>query len=128
MVFHPLNYNFVFSDSDSSFESSLGCKFVADYTRKIGKINFKTNLTGFYSYEDIDYSNWQWTNSFSYTLWKAIGVGFDFGLRGNKQEAFNAGSGLIEFVNAGNSADDFELSDTDNKIQSFWNLGLSYAF
>jgi len=124
VVFHPLNYNFVFSSSDTVFESSLGCKFVADYTRNIGKINFKTNLTGFYSYEDIDYSNWQWTNSFSYTLWKALGVGFDFGLRGNKQEAYNYGIGLGNFTADSLSLEDFD----DNKIQSFWNLGLSYAF
>ena len=124
VVFHPLNYNFIFSDTDGAvFESSLGCKVVADYTRKIGAINFKTNLSAFLSYEDTDYSNWQWTNGFSYSLWKKIGVGFDFGLRGNKQEAFNAGSGLT-LANAA----DFKLEDTDNKIQTFWNLGLSYAF
>lgn len=127
VVVHPLNYNFVFSEGDSQFESSLGAKIVADYTRKIGAISFKTNLSAFLSYEDADYSNWQWTNGFSYTLFKKIGVGFDFGLRGNKQEAFNAGSGLTEFINAGNT-DAFELEDTDNKVQSFWNLGLSYAF
>ena len=30
VVFHPLNYNFVFSDSDYNYESSLGCKVLAD--------------------------------------------------------------------------------------------------
>lgn len=123
VVIHPLNYNFIFSDGSSEFESSLGAKIVADYTRKMGAINFKTNLSAFLSYEDGDYSNWQWTNGFSYTLFKKIGVGFDFGLRGNKQEAFNAGSGLT----AENAAD-FSLEDTDNVLQSFWMLGLSYAF
>ncbi len=123
VVVHPLNYNFVFSDSDVEFESSLGAKIVADYTRKIGAINFKSNLTAFLSYEDSDYSNWQWTNGFAYTLWKKIGVGFDFGLRQNKQEAFNAGSGRTPENSAA-----FSLGDTDNKLQSFWLLGLSYAF
>lgn len=95
VVIHPLNYNFVFSDNDTVFESSLGAKIVADYTRSIGAINFKTNLSMFQSYKSSDYSNWTWTNSFSYTLWKSIGVGFDFGLRQNKQEAvnFNLASG-----------------------------------
>ena len=49
VVIHPLNYNFVFSDEDAIFESSLGAKIVADYTRKIGKVNFKTNLSMFQS-------------------------------------------------------------------------------
>jgi len=123
VVVHPLNYNFVFSDSDFNFESSLGAKIVADYTRKIGAINFKSNLSAFLSYEDSDLSNWQWTNGFSYTLWNKIGVGFDFGLRQNKQEAFNADSGRT----AANTLN-FSLEDTDNVIQSFWLLGLSYAF
>jgi len=89
VVIHPLNYNFVFSNEDTIFESSLGAKIVADYTKQIGPINFKTNLSLFQSYETSDLSNWTWTNSFGYTLWKMIGVGFDFGLRSNKQEAVN---------------------------------------
>ncbi len=56
---------------------------------KLGAVNFKTNLSMFQSYKSGDYSNWTWTNSFGYTLWKMIGVGFDFGLRSNKQEALN---------------------------------------
>ena len=35
VVIHPLNYNFVFSKGESVFESSLGAKIVADYTRQI---------------------------------------------------------------------------------------------
>ncbi len=119
VVLHPANYNFVFSDGSSSYESSLGCKVVADYTRRIGDISFKTNFTGFLSYQDIDYANWQWTNGFSYQLWKMIGVGFDFGLRGNKQEAFNY---LADATTT--TLEDFD----DNKIQTFWTLGLSYSF
>ena len=118
VVVHPLNYNFVFRDNDTVFESSLGAKIVADYTRSIGAINFKTNLSVFQSYKSSDYSNWTWTNSFSYTLWKMIGVGFDFGLRQNKQEAvnFNLANG-----NVGTTFD-----NVDNKLQSYWTIGLSY--
>ncbi|WP_025742188.1 DUF3078 domain-containing protein [Aquimarina pacifica] len=123
VVVHPLNYNFVFSEGDSVFESSLGAKIVADYTRKIGAINFKTNLSAFMSYEDADYSNWQWTNSFAYTLWKKIGVGFDFGLRSNKQEALNY---AIAQIADGDTVP--TLENVDNELQTFWNLGMSYSF
>ena len=122
VVIHPANYNFVFSDSGSEFESSLGAKVVADYTRQIGPINFKSNLSAFLSYEDSDLSNWAWNNSFSYTLWKKIGVGFDFGLRSNRQEAFN-------FALAQDpTATDITLDNVDNDLQTFWTLGLSYNF
>ena len=114
VVIHPANYNFVFADGDSVFDSSFGAKIVADYTRKIGAISFKTNLSTFQSYKSGDLSNWTWTNGFSYKLWKMIGVGFDFGLRSNKQEAAN-----FQGV---------ELEDADNKTQSYWTLGLSYSF
>lgn len=114
VVIHPLNYNFVFADNDAAFESSAGAKIVADYTRQIGAINFKSNFSTFQSYEDSDLSNFTWTNSFSYTLWKMIGVGFDFALRSNKQEAANA-----QLV---------PLKDADNKLQSYYTVGLSYKF
>jgi hypothetical protein len=114
VVVHPLNYNFVFSKGDTVFESSLGAKIVADYTRQLGAINFKTNFSAFQSYKSGDYSNWTWTNSFGYTLWKMIGVGFDFGLRNNKQEAANATGTTLAAV--------------DNKIQSYYTLGMSYKF
>ncbi|WP_405574290.1 DUF3078 domain-containing protein [Winogradskyella sp. Asnod2-B02-A] len=114
VVIHPLNYNFVFAENDAAFESSAGAKIVADYTRQIGAINFKSNFSTFQSYEDSDLSNFTWTNSFSYTLWKMIGVGFDFALRSNKQEAANA-----QLV---------PLKDADNKLQSYYTVGLSYKF
>ena len=68
VVIHPLNYNFVFSDEDTIFNSSLGAKIVADYTKQIGAVSFKSNLSMFQSYESGDLSNWTWTNSFAYTL------------------------------------------------------------
>ncbi|WP_298352895.1 DUF3078 domain-containing protein [uncultured Dokdonia sp.] len=121
VVVHPLNYNFVFSDNDAVFESSLGAKIVADYTRQIGQIAFKSNLSAFASYKSSDLSNWTWTNGFAYTLWKKIGVGFDFGLRGNKQEALNFAQIAQEDTTLG-------FDNIDNQVQSYWVLGLSYSF
>jgi len=121
VVIHPLNYNFVFADDDLIFESSLGAKIVADYTKAIGKLNIKSNLSVFQSYEDSDLSNWTWTNSFGYTIWKNIGLGFDFGLRDNKQEAVN-----YQVNTLGNEGINFE--NVDNDLQSFWTFGISYKF
>ncbi len=121
VVVHPLNYNFVFSSEDNIFDSSMGAKIVADYTRKIGAINFKTNFSTFQSYETSDLSNWTWTNSFSYTLWKMIGVGFDFGLRSNKQEALNYAINTLGDTGA-------TFDSIDNDLQTYYTLGLSYSF
>lgn len=122
VVIHPLNYNFVFSKSDAVFESSLGAKIVADYTKKIGAINFKTNLSMFQSYKSGDLSNYTWINSFGYTLWNGIGLGFEFGLRNNKQEALN-------YALTGPTPDPTVTFDTvDNKLQTYFLVGLNYAF
>lgn len=123
VVIHPLNYNFVFSKGDAVFESSLGAKIVADYTKKIGAVNFKTNLSMFQSYKSSDFSNWTWTNSFGYTLWKKIGVGFEFGLRDNKQEALDHALSLSPVPSPTPTFDNI-----DNKLQSYWMFGLNYAF
>ncbi len=123
VVMHPLNYNFVFSSEDTIFESSLGAKIVADYTKQIGAVSFKSNLSLFQSYKSSDLSNWTWTNSFSYSLWKMIGVGFDFGLRNNKQETLNY------VVNNAPTPDPSATFDSiDNELQTYWTLGLSYKF
>jgi hypothetical protein len=114
VVIHPLNYNFVFSSGETVFNSSLGAKIVADYTKTFGKLNIKSNFSTFQSYEDSNLSNWTWTNSLGYNFWKNIGLGFDFALRDNKQEAAN-----FQGVS---------LEDADNDLQSFWTFGLSYKF
>jgi hypothetical protein len=118
VVLHPGNYNIIFSNSESSFTSSSGAKMVADYTATHNKISVKSNFSMFQSYKDGNLSNWNWTNSLGYKLWKGIGLGFDFGLRNNKQEALN--NALISNVNT-------TFSTLDNKIQSYWLFGLSYS-
>lgn len=114
VVMHPANYNTIFSKGETVFTSSPGAKLVADYTATHGKISVKSNLSMFQSYKDGDLSNWTWTNSFGYKIFKKIGLGFEFGLRDNQQEAANS-QGVA-------------LVDADNKLQSFWLFGLSYAF
>ncbi|MCH7524590.1 MAG: DUF3078 domain-containing protein [Bacteroidetes bacterium] len=121
VVIHPLNYNFVFSNEDAIFESSIGAKIVVDYTKKIGAVNFKTNLSMFQSYKSSNLSNWTWANSFSYTFWKNIGVGFDFGLRNNKQEALNYAINTLGDATA-------TFDNVDNNLQTYWIFGLSYSF
>ncbi|NJX15284.1 DUF3078 domain-containing protein [Tamlana crocina] len=121
VVIHPLNYNIVFADNDAVFDSSLGAKIVADYTRQLGAVNFKTNFSTFQSYKSGDLSNFTWTNSFSYTLWKMIGVGFDFGLRSNKQEALN-------YALAQDPPTATGFDDVDNKLQTYYTVGVSYKF
>lgn len=110
VVIHPLNYNWVFADEDIMFNSSLGAKVVADYKRKIIKgLNWKSNLSAFISYENNDYSNWTWINSFS-TAYKGIGLGLEVGLRGNKQEALAIDS-----------------ERTDNPLQTYYIFGITYS-
>ncbi len=109
VVIHPLNYNFVFANDSLNFESSLGAKIVADYTKELVKgVNWKTNLSIFQSYKSSDLSNWTWVNSFGFQVFKGIGVGLELGLRSNKQESLAAGL-------------------TDNPLQSYYVAGLSYS-
>jgi hypothetical protein len=116
VVIHPANYNFVFSSGDAQYDSTFGAKVVADYTKSFGGLNLKSNLSVFMSYEGSNYSNYTWTNSFSYTFWKSVGVGFDFGLRKNKQEALNY---------ALDTDPDASFDSIDNDLQSYWLLGLN---
>ena len=125
VVVHPLNYNFVFSNTDAVYESSLGAKILVDYTKSFGKLNLKSNLSAFQSYESSDLSNWTWINSLGYTVWKNIGVGFEFGLRGNKQESLAA---AIDAATAAMSTEVPTFDTVDNKTQSYWLFGLNYNF
>ncbi|MFD1062713.1 DUF3078 domain-containing protein [Winogradskyella litorisediminis] len=114
VVIHPLNYNFVFGDNPV-FESSLGAKIVADYNGTIFKdIQFRSNLSVFQSYDTSDLSNWTWINSFSYSIFKNIGVGAEFGLRSNRQEAANF-QGTT-------------LAAADNDLQTYSTIGITYKF
>lgn len=122
VVIHPLNYNFVFADNDAVYQSSAGAKILVDYTRKLGPVNFKTNFSTFQSYENSDLSNWTWINSFGYTLWNGIGLGFEFGLRSNKQEALANELAQVPAIIPTPSFD-----TVDNPIQSYWLFGLSYS-
>ncbi len=123
VVIHPLNYNFVFAEDDATYQSSLGAKIVVDYTRQIGAINFKTNFSTFQSYETSNLSNWTWINSFGYTLWKGIGLGFEFGLRNNKQEEL---ANALAQTPVPTPAPTFD--NIDVKTQSYWLFGLNYSF
>ena len=121
VVIHPLNYNFVFAKNDAAYESSTGAKIVVDYTKQLGAINFKTNFSTFQSYKSGDLSNWTWINSFGYTLWNGIGLGFEFGLRGNRQEAF------ANALAQPGVAPDLAIGDVDSPTQSYWLFGLNYS-
>lgn len=128
VVLHPGNCNFIFSDESTAFESSLGAKIVADYTEKFGGLSIKSNLSIFQSYDSSKLSNWTWMNSLGYEIWKGLGLGFEFGLRNNKQEALNFA--LSEF----NSSTVIPAPATptfdniDNELQTYWLFGLSYNF
>lgn len=126
VVMHPGNYNFIFSNGSASFESSLGAKIVADYTTTYNKLSVKSNMSVFQSYQNGDLSNWTFTNSFSYTFWKGIGLGFELGLRNNKQEALNSALTNYNAI-AQNTQATPNFGNIKNKLQSYWLFGLSYA-
>lgn len=122
VVIHPLNYNFVFAKDDAVYESSTGAKIVVDYTKQLGAVNFKTNFSTFQSYKSGDLSNWTWINSFGYTIWNGIGLGFEFGLRNNKQEALANALGQVPAITPVPTFD-----NVDNSVQSYWLFGLNYS-
>lgn len=127
VVVHPLNYNFVFAENDAIFQSSIGAKVVANYGRSFGKVDFNSNLSAFMSYEDSNLSNWTWINAISYKLWKGIGLGFELGLRDNKQEAVNfAFKQWEKVVPSTEPIPDFD--NVDNELQIYTTFGLSYSF
>lgn len=120
VVIHPLNQNFVFSSGDFEYESSLGAKIVADYTKELAPgLNWKSNLSTFQSYKSGDLSNWTFVNSLAYTFVGGIGVGLELGLRGNRQEALAAEQAITPTTT-------FDTLD-ENPVQSYYVIGLSYA-
>ncbi|MEJ2112668.1 MAG: DUF3078 domain-containing protein [Flavobacteriaceae bacterium] len=125
VVVHPLNYNFVFADNDAIFDSSLGAKVVANYSKSFGELKFNSNLSAFMSYKDSNLSNWTWINSLSYKLWKNIGLGFEIGLRDNKQEALNYAFGNWDPTGTEPQPD---FDNVDNDLQVYTTFGLSYSF
>lgn len=54
-----------------------------------------------------------------------IGVGFDFGLRSNKQEALAYALGQFD---PSSGADEPNFGNIDNDLQTYYTLGLSYKF
>lgn len=127
VVFHPLNYNFVFADDDVNYESSLGCKIVVDYARSLPRgISWKSNLSAFLSYGDIpNLSNWMWINGVSMKIWKGLGLGFELGLRNNKQEGYN-----YYLIQNNLTSETFKIEDLDgedNPLQTYWLLGFTYS-
>lgn len=125
VVVHPLNYHIAFpSDSlkNGGIETSgaLGAKVRVDYTNKfiiVGKnLAWSSTFTTFFPYQDekttftradgttyeAGLSEYTWLNTLSFEVWKGIGVGIGFGLRGA----------------------DFESED----LQSYYSVGLSYGF
>ncbi len=103
VVAHPLNYHWVFGD-DPSFNDALGAKLMVDYTKEVVPgLTWKSNLTTFlpYSSDEPSLSEYTWTNSVGFNLWKGIGVGLEFGLR------------------------KAEVESPDS--QNYWVIGLSYA-
>jgi len=88
-------------------------------------------------YNGGDLVNWLWNNGFSFTVFKGIGVGLNLGLRGDKQVAdqgrLRGRATALRALTPGISDTDIQtevgsFNISDNPVQLFWNLGLSYAF
>ncbi len=107
-VFHPLNYNIIIADNAANFQSSLGCKVVADYSRDLGKgFSYRTNFSGFASYSDLSgLSNYTWINGLNFKMLGGIGVGLEYAIRKSRQETLPLG---------------------DEHFQSYFIMGVSYA-
>lgn len=105
----PATYNWVISDDDA-YLSSFGNNLRLTYSYPILKgITWKTDLTAFTSYKDTKaLSNWTWYNMLTTNV-KGLGLVFDIGFRGNRQEALAFGA-------------------AEDTKQVWWLLGVSYAF
>ncbi len=116
LILNPVNYNWILSGADKSYKSSIGASLLIDYPHSFAALNLNSTLFGFLSYQSSHYSNWTWKNTISYTLWKYLGLGLSFGLKQDKQEAFN--SKITDYPS---------LKETKNKLQTFVVLGLTYT-
>ena len=126
VVVHPLNYRVTWSAFDNvDSEGALGAKLRADYQNELlvagRKIAWSSTLTSFLPYSDTQVElavvdefgvvtdatreaglfEVTWLNTFSFQVWRGIGVGFSFGLRDA----------------------DFEFDE----LQTFYTLGLTYT-
>ena len=116
VIIHPLGYQITFPTND--FSSSAGAKLGAIYNGTlIPGIEWSTNLNAFLSYSGDDenmlaagdLSNWTWLNTFTVAnIFKGIGLGINIGLRKDNQLAISKGV-------------------TDGPLQTFYNIGISYA-
>lgn len=121
VVVHPFNYRVSFPEmGDLESQGAIGAKLRADYGRDlvIGEktISWASTLMGFIPYTDdtleitdkdgvvqeAGLEELTWLNTFSFTLWKGVGVGATFGLR----------------------KADFEVYE---EWQNYYSIGLSYA-
>lgn len=118
LFINPLNYNFVFSHGDNIYESSPGAKIRVYYDTNISKVSIKSKLSIFQSYKSIHYSNFIWINTVGYKFWRNFGIGIDFSLRRNMQEALN-----YELK----TNPDASFDSVKNKIQLHWTFGLHYS-
>ena len=131
VVVHPLNYNFVFSSGDLEYTSSLGAKVLVNYAKQLPLgVAWTSKLSAFLSYSDPNnLSNWTWVNGVAFKAFKSIGIGFEFGLRANKQEALNYKKFTGPDPKKLDPSVTFEtLRKVDNPLQSYWILGLTYGF
>lgn len=129
---HPVGYEV---NWPGELVSAAGAKVGAIYSRKLlPNVSWSSNLSAFFpysggdaeftnnndevvmvEYEAADIIDWTWVNSFSTTLWKNLGVGLNVGLRQDRQLA-----DLYQY--------DFNGEASDNPLQLYYNLGLSYTF
>ena len=103
LTVHPLNYHIVFQKGDLETQKALGAKIFASYFANIYKgIKWSTGLTGFLEYgkSDPSLNEYTWTNTLSLPAFHGIGIGLGFGLRNSALES--------------------------DKLQSYYNIGLSY--
>ena len=140
---HPLGYQF---NWPGTLSSQAGAKIGASYLAEIFPgIAWKSDLdafvpysgggdqvlafanedvdagtaTGLVNYSTSDLTNWTWINSFTFNIFKGIGVKFDVGLGSNRQ---------IANLNRFAASDAGTVIPDNNPFQSYFGLGLGYSF